>query len=108
LFFSVRSLAGAAAITLTIAIAATIGATGAELTDEQKADILKRAYHYNGDSMVRWGSIDIRELPAPIKTQRVAPTEPTHWSLRDRTLTPPPLDCKRHGPRKPADDRCKE
>lgn len=31
--------------------------------EEMKVNALKRAYHMNGDSMVRYGSIDISELP---------------------------------------------
>lgn len=30
-----------------------------------KVDILRRAYHMNGDSMVRMGSIDMSQLPYP-------------------------------------------
>jgi hypothetical protein len=53
-----------------------------ELTDEQKADILKRAYHYNGDSMVRRKSIDLEDLTNPVQTTPVKP-ESMRDSVRD-------------------------
>jgi hypothetical protein len=50
----------------------------------------------------------LRENGHISRDYRVGVTNRHDWMLRYRTLTPPPLDCKRHGPRKPVDDRCKE
>lgn len=34
--------------------------------DTIKVEVLKRAYHMNGDSMVRMGSIDMSQMPWPL------------------------------------------
>lgn len=49
------------------------------LTEETKAWALKRAYELNGNSMVRWGSIDLSkevQNAKPVKTIPIIPTDP--------------------------------
>lgn len=54
-----------------LTIAAVLFATAAFADDNIpdvdtiKVEVLKRAYHMNGDSMVRMGSIDMSQLPYP-------------------------------------------
>jgi hypothetical protein len=50
----------------------------------------------------------LRENGHIIKDYRVGVTGAADWALRERTFTPPPSDCKRHGPRRQIDNRCKE
>lgn len=66
-------------VILTLAIA-LIGALAAEAPDEQtKIEALKLGYILNGNSMVRWGSLDLTTAPdltAP-KGVRTIPINPS-------------------------------
>jgi hypothetical protein len=53
-------------------LALAVPAIAQEPTEEQKHDALMRAYHQNGDSMVRWGSLDIED-PINVETNNVTP-----------------------------------
>ena len=69
-------------------------------TEEQKHDALLQAYHMNGDSMVRWGTIDMTKVPT------APPVEMPPTVTVEKPVAKPPkravvLDtCTRHGLRK--------
>jgi hypothetical protein len=77
----------AAAIVLLLLPAATAAEQGPVIPDEEtKACALKRAYHMNGDSMVRWGAIDLsKEDPCP-KTVKTIPVKPPPKPEGERKL----------------------
>jgi hypothetical protein len=49
-------------LALVLALVSTV-AVAQEPTEAEKKSALLRAYHFNGDSMVGWGSIELPPLP---------------------------------------------
>ena len=47
-----------------------------EPSEADKAAVLNRAYAYNGNRMVAWGSIDLTGEPVAIRTTLVEPPRP--------------------------------
>ena len=92
-------------IWMTIALVAlTAPALAQEPTQAEKTAALKRAYELNGNSMVGWGSIDLADAPAAIRTipidgaPKVIPAPPP---AKVAAVEPERPDiCRRHGKRK--------
>ena len=72
--------------TATIALASLLFVATAthsqEITEQAKIEALKLGYILNGQSMVRWGSIDLTDpdvvtgpIPVPVQTFRIIPTD---------------------------------
>ena len=90
-----------------LGLLAVTPALAQEPTEEAKKAALMKAYHANGDSMVRWGSIDVDNEPTPIRTIPIvpAPAPPVKPAPAVVTLTPDPEPvpsdvCSRHHLRK--------
>lgn len=59
--------------TLLALLLMTTAAVAQEPTEQQKHDALLKAYQLNGNSMMRWGSIDIDNEPTPIRVIPIVP-----------------------------------
>ena len=58
-----------------IAQDATVYITPVIPTEAEKVAALKHAYVVNGNSMVRFGAVDLTEVPGVVRTIRIAPAE---------------------------------
>ena len=76
-------------------IVTPIGAIASEeVTEAFKRDALLRAYKANGNSMVRWGSIDIRDLTEGTPLISPGSVEPWSPAKADVDSVPPPAPKK--------------